>query len=92
MKEPNNMVDLNGVIIVTESDRWGKPLEIAVETDDFQTYIITGKQKGKELFKHISKRLSLSCQLEGKNYYGHSIVSVFNYNLTNNQTGKIQTG
>ncbi|MBN2105036.1 hypothetical protein JW835_13425 [bacterium] len=81
MSKAKEIVRLTGVITVTESDRKGKPLEIGIETDDFLTYVITCKRKGRELFKHISKRVSITCKIEGKNYFGNALISVIDYLL-----------
>jgi hypothetical protein len=75
------IIDLKGVITVTERDRRGIPLEIGIETDDFLTYVITCKRKGKELFKHISRKAAISCLIEGKNYFGNPLISVVDYSI-----------
>lgn len=81
MEKAPEIITLKGVITVTESDRKNKPLEIAVETDDFQTYVITCKKQGKELFNHISEKVTLQCQMEGKNYYGHRMITILEYSI-----------
>ena len=74
---------LTGRITVTESDRKGNPLEIGIETDDFLTYVITCKKRGKELFNCISRKVVITCQMEGRNYYGNSLISITDYSLLN---------
>ena len=84
MAGASEIISLNGIITVTENDRRNQPLEIAIETDDFQTYVITGKQLGKELFNHISEKITLSCQVEGKNYYGLPMITILEYAIHQN--------
>jgi len=79
MVKTGEIVRLKGTIIVTESDRRGKPLEIGIETDDFQTYIVTCRKLGKELFNHIAQKVTLDCQLEGQSYFGNPMISVLGY-------------
>ncbi|MFC1568785.1 hypothetical protein ACFL4L_00995 [bacterium] len=79
MVKVKEIITLKGMIIITESDRKGYPLEIGVETDDFQTYIITCKKRGKELFSHIANKATLHCQLEGKSYFGNPLISILDY-------------
>jgi hypothetical protein len=86
MSSAPKIITLNGVITMTESDRKNKPLEIAIETDDFQTYVITCKNKGKELFNYISEKATLQCELEGKNYYGHPIITILEYSIQKNKS------
>ncbi|MBN1783304.1 hypothetical protein JW948_19370 [bacterium] len=81
MVETMEIVDLKGVITVTDSDRKGKPLEIGIETDDFQTFVITCRKRGTELFDHIARKVTLHCRLEGKNYYGNPLISILDYSL-----------
>lgn len=81
MNRTAEMITLKGIITATESDRKNKPLEIALETDDFQSYVITCKKRGKELFNHISKIATLQCQMEGKNYYGNPLITVLEYTI-----------
>lgn len=81
MIRTSGKITLKGMITVTESDRKNKPLEIALETDDFQSYVITCKERGKELFDHISENATLHCELEGKNYYGHPLITVLEYRI-----------
>lgn len=81
MVKTREIIDLMGIVIVTERDRRGVPLEIGIETDDFLTYVITCKMKGKELFNHISKKAAISCLIEGKNYFGNNLISVVDYSI-----------
>ena len=79
MVKTREIIRLKGTIIITEYDRRGNPLEIGMETDDFQTYIVTCKERGNELFKYIAKKVILDCYLEGKSYFGSPLISVMDY-------------
>ena len=81
MVKTREIIDLEGIVVVTERDRRGVPLEIGIETDDFLTYVITCKRKGKELFHYISKKTAISCLIEGKNYFGNTLISVVDYSI-----------
>ena len=77
----NKLFEITGVILATDFDRHGQILEIALETDDFQKYIIHPDIKGKSLIENILNRVFIQGVILGRNEEGNSILQVRNYEI-----------
>lgn len=77
----NKPIEITGVILATDFDRHGQILEIALETDDFQKYIIHPDIKGKSLIENILNRVIIQGVISGRNEEGNYILQVRNYEI-----------
>jgi hypothetical protein len=74
-------VEITGVILATDVDRHGQILEIALETEDFQKYIIQPSMKGKTLIEKILNRVVIRGMVTGRDEDGNSVVQVQDYEV-----------
>ena len=74
-------IEITGVILATDFDRHGQILEIALETDDFQKYIIHPDVKGKSLIENVLNRVVIRGVISGRNEEGNSILQVRNFEI-----------
>lgn len=74
-------VVIRGFLVATERDRRGRPIEIAVETDDFQQYIIDHAGKGHELIQYLSEEVHIQGKIMGADYRGNQIIEITDYTI-----------
>lgn len=74
-------IEITGVILATDVDRHGQIQEIALETEDFQKYIIQPNTKGKTLIEKILNRVTILGMVTGRDEDGNSIVQVQDYKV-----------
>ena len=74
-------IEITGVILATDVDRHGQILEIALETEDFQKYIIQPSTKGKTLIEKILNRVVIRGMVTGRDEDGNSLVQVQDYEV-----------
>lgn len=78
---PTNLVTITGFILATDFSRHGKVMEIVLETEDFQQYIVTATQKGKELFDLLYSKVTAHGFITGKDAYGNQIIKIEDYEI-----------
>jgi hypothetical protein len=76
-------VALSGTIIAIDIDRRGKAVEIALETEDFQQYVIESNGKGNELFDFIFDDVTITGTVMGKTAEGVALIRVKTYEIRN---------
>ena len=76
-------ITLSGTIIATDIDRRGKAVEIALETEDFQQYVIENNGKGGDLFEFIFDDVSITGTLIGKTVEGVPVLRVKTFHVKN---------
>ena len=76
-----DVVKITGFVIATEFSRNGKVMEIAVETEGFQEYIVTPNQRGKELFDYIYCNVTAYGVITGKNAQNNQIIKIDSYKI-----------
>jgi hypothetical protein len=74
-------IEITGVILATDFDRHGQIQEIALETEDFQKYIIQPNPKGKTLIEKILNRVVIRGMITGRDEDGNSVVQVQDYEV-----------
>lgn len=77
-------VTITGVPLVTDYNRHGKILEIVIETEDFQQYIIYRNAVCDKLYNHISKVVTANGVIIGKNSSGNPILELTKFTLSDN--------
>ena len=83
MKKKEIEISVTGCVLITAVNRYSRAIEIAIETKDFQRYIVIHNKKGLELFNHISKVVTVSGIIISKDIDNNSIINVSDFNLTN---------
>lgn len=74
-------VTITGYILATDFTRRGKVLEISLETEDFQQYVITPNHKGKELFDLLYSKVTVHGVILGKDVHGNKIIKIDGYKI-----------
>lgn len=74
-------VKITGYILATDFTRQGKVSEITLETEDFQQYIITPNQKGKELFDLIYSKVTVEGIISGEDVHGNKIIKIDEFKI-----------
>ena len=74
-------VTLSGCILPSDISRHGKVLEVIIETEDFQQFIVTPNKKGKELFNLLYSNVSVNGLISGEDAYGKMIIIIKEYNI-----------
>ena len=81
----NQWVTITGFILATDFNRHGKVVEVAVETDDFNQYIVTTDRKGKELFGLLYSRVTIHGIVSSEDAHGNAIVTIEDYEVNDNR-------
>ena len=77
----SHFVRIKGFIIPTELNRHGRPVEIGIETETFERYIIGPGKQGKELFAHVFSEVEASGTLIGDSSEGNPIFKINAYSI-----------
>jgi hypothetical protein len=81
MKSNKQRINLVGYVISTDWDTEGDITQIAIETDDFETYLIEKDDVGLKLFDFINKEVGLEGVITGEDPNGYQIIKVAGYKL-----------
>ena len=76
-------MNIKGLIVPTERNRHGRPVEIGIETESFDRYIIGHGKRGRELFAHLFCEVEVSGTLIGDSTEGDPILNINEYKINN---------
>ena len=71
-------IEIRGVVIPAQWDRRGNIIQVAVQTDSFEKYLVEG-QKDAELMKRVDQTLSIRGKIIGEDVVGQKIILVSDY-------------
>lgn len=81
-KNQNSIVmELTGHIRPNQRDKSGNVVQLFLETEDFERYIIDDSQIGTSLLKHIHDRVVLSGFIAGEFFDGREIICATKYKI-----------
>lgn len=80
MKQNSNIA-LTGYLTVSDRDKSGNILQVAIDSDEFISYIIETDQTAQLLFSLVDKRLNIKGEIIGENEKGNPIIKVSEYKL-----------
>ena len=72
-------VEFHGVVIPTQWDRHGNILQIAIQSDSFEKYLVDGEYS-EELVRNIDQNIRISGTIIGEDLAGHKIISIHKIN------------
>ena len=72
----NELVQIDGFVVANDFDRHGHVLELVIETEDFQQYIIANTRIGRRLYDHLFERMSVRGRITGEDSRGIPILQV----------------
>jgi len=71
-----NGITLNGIIIPLDVNRFGRPMGIGIETDDFKQYIVQDGYRNEELISRLHQRIELIGAVIGLDSAGSCIIEI----------------
>jgi len=74
-------VTITGYILATDFTRRGRVSEVSLETEDFQQYIITPNQKGRDLFDLLYSKVTVHGVISGEDVHGNKIIKINEYKI-----------
>ncbi|MFH1942197.1 MAG: hypothetical protein ABIL68_08825 [bacterium] len=74
-------VKITGRILPTDVNRHGRPIEICIETETFDRYIVSSGQKGKELFNFVFSDVMVEGTIVSENVLGDPVIKIDQYRL-----------
>lgn len=80
MVDVDEKVDVSGRVLITDTNRLGFVTEIAIETDQFEQYIVHLDEKGKQLTGLISEWVRAQGVVIGRTVQGHPVIKVLSFN------------
>lgn len=78
-----NVKSYTGYIMAVEKDKRGNTLQVALETDNFDRFIIGGNKMGRELINYIFKKVKVKGHIAGEQFNGNEIFFVTHYKIMN---------
>ena len=68
-------VEIRGVVIPAQWDRRGNIIQVAIQTDSFEKYLIEGEQDA-EVMKRVDQTVFIRGTIIGEDVVGHKIINV----------------
>lgn len=75
------VIKIKGVITVSNKDKSDHVIEVAIESDDFEKYIVANNKISKSLFDLIEKKVKVRGQVTGENMFGDQIIKINDYEV-----------
>ena len=82
-EKSNNQVKVVGYITSSDWDKHGNVIEITLETENFEKYLIADNEKGMELLDLIDETVKASGKITGEDINGNKILEVKKYEILN---------
>ena len=80
--------EIYGTVLANERDRSGDIIQIAVEDDNFQKYLVLNSKLARQLFDFVNERLFVYGQIVDEDVNGHPILSLSGFIREKNQLQK----
>jgi hypothetical protein len=74
-------IKIAGVIAPRERDPRGNLIQVSIDTDRFERYIIADDAKGRELLNYLNADVEIEGSVIGEDIDGYKLVSVMRYQL-----------
>jgi hypothetical protein len=83
MKKVRNpaQIKITGYIIPIDWDKSGYVVQVSIETEDFDRYIVADNLSGRALFNYIDKKVEVLGHIIGEGLNGNEILSVNDFNI-----------
>ncbi|HDQ46089.1 MAG TPA: hypothetical protein ENN17_11440 [bacterium] len=79
MADPEKKVDIAGRVFVTDTNRFGFVTEIAIETDQFEQYVVYLDETGRQLLSMISEWVRTEGVVIDRTLMGQPILKILVY-------------
>ena len=87
---PRN-VKIIGEIIVSDKDKGGHVMEVVIETEDFERFVVINNKIGKSLYHHLNKKIKAKGIVIGENTFEDQMLKISSYEIINNQRKTFDT-
>lgn len=77
----NRSITVTGVVTPSDWDKHNNVVQVAIETDYFQKYIVAEEMVGKELMQLIDASVSVQGVIDGEDFYGNPIIILKKYKV-----------
>ena len=74
-------VKIIGEITVFDKDKSGHIIEVAIESEDFEKYIVVCDVKCKPLLELVQKKIKAKGILTGENIFGNQLFEISEYEI-----------
>jgi hypothetical protein len=68
--------EIHGTILATEKDRSGDIIQVAVEDDNLQKYLVLNSYLGKKLFRFVNERMVVFGEVVDDDFKGCPIINL----------------
>jgi hypothetical protein len=80
MVDLDEKVAVTGRVLITDTNRLGFVTEIAIETDQFEQYVVHLDEKGKQLTGIISEWVRAEGIVIGRTVQGQPVIKILSFN------------
>lgn len=83
MKEPEdrNQVKITGYVTSTDWDKRGNVVQVTIETEDFERYVVAENKIGRELIDFINVKVKVNGFIAGQYLDGSDVIFIKNYEI-----------
>lgn len=68
-------IEINGVVIPTQWDKRGNIIQVAIQSDSFERYLVDGEYTD-ELMRNIDHNIQINGTIIGEDLVGHKIIKI----------------
>jgi hypothetical protein len=79
------MLTITGSVIGTDFNRRGEVMEVAIEENNFNKYIVLRDIKGSELFEKMFSLVTVNCYIIGNDINNNPVIRIEDYKVNNNR-------
>ena len=72
----NLVTHIDGYIIPKNWDKSGNVVQVVIETDEFERYIVAENDQSRDLLNFINQRVRIKCHLTGEHFDGNQVIFV----------------
>lgn len=76
-------MEIHGTIIAMERDRAGDVIQVAIEDDNMQRYLILGSDQSSRLFPFVNQRIVVHASIVEEDLKGRPIVRLIDFSKEN---------
>lgn len=76
-----NHIKITGYVTSVDHDKGNNVLQVAIETENFEHYIVADNRIGKELLNCVDQKVKVSGLIIGEYFDGSEIIHVNTYRI-----------
>ena len=85
MKKPENKnrVHITGYVTSTDRDKQGNVIQVSIETEDFEKYVVAENKAERKLLDFINKKVKVNGFIAGQYLDGREVIVIKKYEIIN---------